>query len=455
MKPIGIKNNKTPFQRNKGLVTCRDTVWELFQLAKKLHMKRNLLRIPIFAIIITSSLLLSCGGSPNTNYDSHFDEEGCLIRDSLAEIFSPTHPKKIKFYVEVSGSMNGFFRANAPTKFKEDVWRVLSYYSPVSDDVTILTNDGAAGATIPITTFQTKMNTGAFVSSASTKVPIMLKSIISSLNPDEGEVAVLISDMKYSPVGAAAPKVLLTQYSTDISRIFGEYGKAISLVGAKSQYLDKAGNAVCQESPYYFLIIGNQEHVADIRNGISTLVENNGNLIGNIESGFNYGAPSYSFGISENGFQKDDEPTFLGYDPSYSDTCLVKLRVNLANYRWVITREDIFPQAFQCKATYGSEVIVGDIKYFVQNITNKNLERTAYAEVDLKLCNMATDSEVIEWTLQLPDLDITEFTPYLGAADEDDVTKSYSLEDFIKGMFYGGVVNRSLKPNYILISKKS
>ena len=65
------------------------------------------------------------------------------------------------------------------------------------------------------------------------------------------------------------------------------------------------------------------------------------------------------------------------------------------------------------------------------------------------------DSEVIEWTLQLPDLDITEFAPYLGGMDENDVSKSYSLENFIKGMFYGGVVNKSLKPNYILISKKS
>ncbi len=419
-------------------------------------MKRNLLLIPVLAIISTSSLLLfSCGGDPNTNNDPHFDEDGRLIKDTLVDtIFKPVHPNKIKFYVEASGSMNGFFRANAPTKFKEDVWRVLSYYAPVADDVTVLTNEGAAGATVPISTFQTQMNTGAFVSSASTKVPVMLKSIINSFNPDEREVAVLISDMKYSPVGAAAPKVLLTQYSTDVSSIFGEYGKAIGLVGAKSQYLDRSGNAVCQESPYYFLIIGNQEYVADLRNGISTLIENNGNLIGNIESGFNYGSPAFSFGISDNCFQKDNEPTFLGYDPAYSDTCSVKLRVNLANYRWAITREDIFPRAFQCKTIYGSEIMVGNIKYVVQNITNKSLDRTAYAEVVLKLCNMATDSEVIEWTLQLPDLDITEFAPFLGAADEDDVTKSYSLEDFIKGMFYGGVVNRSLKPNYILISKK-
>lgn len=400
--------------------------------------------------------LLSCGDGVNTVSDPHFDEDGYLIKDTLeSSVFTPTRPRNIKFFVEVSGSMNGFFRANAPTKFKEDVWRVLSYYSPAATDVTILTNDGSQGVSVPISSFQTQMNTGDFVSSASTKVPVMLQTIINSIDADSGEVAVLISDMKYSPVGDAAPQVLLTQYSTDVSTIFAKCGKAISLVGATSQFLDRGGKTVCDKSPYYFLIIGDQECVADMRNGISTLLENNKSLIDNIESGFDYGAPSYTFGIPENCFQLDNEPTFLEYDPSYGDTCVVKLKVNLANYRWAVAQKDIFPKAFQCKALYGSEVKVGNIEYQIQNITNRDLVRTAYAIVDLKVCNMAMDSEVIEWTLQLPDLDITEFAPYLDGTDENDVSKSYSLENFIKGMFYGGVVNKSLKPNYILISKKS
>ncbi len=422
-------------------------------------MKKNWLAFAVLSLAIVALLSLfvsSCGGEANTVADPHFDEEGYLIKDTLeTSAFKPVHPPKIKFFVEVSGSMSGFFRANAPTKFKEDVWRVLSYYAPVASDVTILKNDGSEGATMPISSFQNKMNTETFVSTASTKVPVMLQSIINSINTEVGEVAVLISDMKYSPVGSAAPQVLLTQYSTDISTIFGKFGKAISLVGATSQFLDKSGKSVCDKSPYYFLIIGNQEHVADLRNGISTLLDDNNDLIGNIESGFDYGAPSYTFGIPENCFQLDDEPTFLGFDESYSDTCIVKLKVDLANYRWATAREDIFPQAFQCKALYGSQVKVGNIEYQIQNITNKDLVRTAYAIVELKVCNMAMDSEVIEWTLQLPDLDVTEFSPYLDGMDENDVTKSYSLENFIKGMFYGGVVNKTLKPNYILISKKS
>ena len=262
--------------------------------------------------------------------------------------------------------------------------------------------------------------------------------------------------MKYDPVGAAAPNVLLTQYSTDISTIFGQFGKAICLIGATSEFLDKTGTSICNTSPYYYLVMGKPEHVAELRNGISTLLVNNGSFIDNIESGFNYGSPTYTFGIPDNCYQlNDNEPTFLGYDPDFSDTCTVKLKIDLANYRWAISKKELFEQAFQCKTLYGSEVKVGNVDIEIQNITDKVLKRTAIATVDLKLCHMTTDSEVIEWTLTLPDLDITEFAPYLEGLDPNDVTKSFSVENFIKGMFYGGVINKSLQPNYILISKNS
>ena len=60
---------------------------------------------------------------------------------------------------------------------------------------------------------------------------------------------------------------------------------------------------------------------------------------------------------------------------------------------------------------------------------------------------------MLEWTLQLPDTDYTLFGEFCGSTDENDCTKSYSIEAFMKGMFYGGIVNETLKPNYILISK--
>ncbi len=410
----------------------------------------------IIAIIVVILLAKGCNNCYNTVNDPHFECNGTLIGDTTDSYFHPISPEKIKFYVEVSGSMNGFFRANRSTNFKTDVWRIISYYAPLAQGVTILTNDGSVGQRYSMQDFQTYMNTGAFVSSASTKVPDMLASIANDLDTSAGEVAVLISDMIYSPVGSKAPAVLLDQYSTDISSTLGTLNKSVCLVGATSDFLDKNGNAVFANSPYYYLIVGAPANVAALRNGISTLLENNGHLIDNIESGFRYGSrPSYSFGIPDNCYQMNEEPAFAGYDPDANDTCIVKLKVNLENYRWRIADEEVFRGAFKCKALYGSELQVGNVKIETQNIVNAELNRKAAAIVDLKLYNMPQDADVIEWSLDLPDLDIDNFIPYLGAITENDRSKTYSLDNFIKGMFYGGVVNDTLKPNYILVSKKS
>lgn len=415
--------------------------------------KYNLFGFGILCCALSLLLFYSCD-KVNTVEDRHFDDEGYLIDSIDNDSFVLSPPSHIKFYIEVSGSMNGFFRANKPTHFKADVWQILSYYSQISSDVTILTNEGNVGATIPMSDFRTKMNTGAFVSSASTKVPLMLQSIITNLKPDEGEVAVLISDMKYSPVGAAAPDVLLTQYSTDISKILGDFGKAVSLIGATSNYLDKSGNSMTDVSPYYFFIIGNDEQVASVRNDISSLLQMSEHFIDNIESGFEYGQVSCSFGIPDGCFQLAGEPTFVGLT---EDTCTIQMKIYLENYRWIMTNPEIFANAFEVKTLYGSNVSVGNVKFDVQNITNQagtnQLVRKATAIVDLKVYDFALESEVVEWSLALPDTEINLFAPYFDAMDENDVTKSYSVDNFIIGVFKGGVVNKSLKPSYILISK--
>ena len=403
-------------------------------------------------------LTSSCSSNLNPIYDKHFDSEGRLqpeYKDSQA--FEPCMPTNIKFYVEVSGSMNGFFRANKPTQFKADVWNVLTYYSPQSQKVTILTNDGSAGASFTRNEFQTQMNTGHFVSTASTKVPLMLQSIIKDLNTDAGEVAVLISDMKYSPVDDAAPEVLLTQYSTTISDILGSYGKVACLIGATSDYVDKSGNTVCARSPYYYLILGNAQQVAMMRNGISALLDKDHHLIDNIESGFEYGHSKYCFGTPIKCEELTGEPVFYNYEePDGEDTCTVILKIDLANYRWLMDRKEVLSQCFKAQTHYGSSVNIDIDTIMVQNITNKQLLRTATATVKLKVFNMPQDADVIEWTIGLPDTTTLLFDEFLDGADsEDDVCKSFSVRDFIKGMFYGGIVNQDVKPSYILITKNS
>ncbi len=413
----------------------------------------------LFTVVILATLcgIISCGCNINTTGDSHFNADGTLPDSVDTLSLKPSVPTKVKFYVEVSGSMNGFFRANKTTDFKKDVWQILSYYSAIAPEITILTNDGSVGSSYPQSQFQTLMNTGAFVSSASTRVPKMLESIFNNLKTEEGEVAVLISDMKYDPVGLAAPDVLLSQYSTDISEKLGNRKKAVCLIGATSDYLDKKGSIVTDKSPYYFFVIGNGEQVAFMRNGISTMLDNNKRFIDNIESGFDYGVPTCSFGIPDNCWQLDETtPTFVGFDESANDTCTIKMEVHLEGYRWIVASEQYFKKAFKIKALYGSNVEVGKVEFDIKNITEKELVRTATAITEVKVFDMAMDSEVLEWTLELPDTDYTLFSPYFdGAISEADVTKSYSVADFVKGMFYGGIVNKTLKPNYILISKNS
>lgn len=421
-------------------------------------MKKTILKSLVMISLGILSLLVGCDSTVNTNYDSRFTDDGYLIQDTTINKFSLEQPSSIKFFVEVSGSMNGFFRNNIPTHFKTDFWKVLNYFSPISYPVTILTNSGSQGAQYQLSKFQSLMNTGAFISSASTKVPKMLQTIISNIDTEKGEVAILVSDMKYSPVGSAAPNVLLAQYSTDISKILGNFNEAVSLVCATSDYYDKAGNKVCERSPYYYLILGKPEHVADVRNDLSALLEQQSRYVDNIETGFDYGKPRYTFSISNKCDQLEFEPTFINYEEADEiDTCMVRLKINLEDYRWIMTNKDFFIQSFKVKTLYGSQVEVGKIDIKVENITgyNHDLNRKASASVDIKIFNMANDSEVIEWILDIPHTNYTLMNEFLeGAVAEGDPNKSYSVIDFIKGMFYGGIISKDLKPNYILISKK-
>ena len=416
-------------------------------------MNKNLLiNFSIATILILIGLTQVSCGDINTVDDPHFTDDGELVEKP--DLFRIALPQQINFYVEVSGSMNGFFRGNYPTKFKKDVFHVMNQLS--GSDVKILSNGGAIDNSLSIQEFQSLMNTGGFASNASTHVPTMLQTIIDDI--DSTKTAVLISDMIYSPVGNSAPEVLLSQYNTMVADKFGKAQKSVSLVAAKSNFLDKSGNTQVSESPYYYLIIGNSSEVAFVRNAISSLLELNGSLIGNIETGMNYKQPAYSFGNCKEALQVGDNPSFEGYDDSEYTSCNIQLNVDISGYRWLIADKETFKKCFSIKSNYGSIVNVKNIEIKIDNFNQKELKRKATAIVDIEISNMQTDSDVLEWWVDTKDIDgdYTEFAPYLNAANENDRTGTYSLEDFLKGLFQGGVLNKvSNKHNYILISKES
>lgn len=143
-------------------------------------MKKFFHKLCDFALALLALMTMSaCCGGLNTLNDPHFTEEGTLIKKpSFAKL---DYNSVIHFYVESSGSMNGFFRAGQPTGFKQDVYEIMSYYSPITKDVNIMTNDGSVAGQLSLAQFQTAMNTGALECNASTQVPVMLRNIVSRL----------------------------------------------------------------------------------------------------------------------------------------------------------------------------------------------------------------------------------------------------------------------------------
>ena len=77
----------------------------------------------------------------------------------------------------------------------------------------------------------------------------------------------------------------MTQYSAEIARIAGDSQKAYSLVCATSNYISKDGSVVTDVSPYYYLIIGEQNKVSAVRNGIAIMLQRQKRFVDNLEIG--------------------------------------------------------------------------------------------------------------------------------------------------------------------------
>lgn len=415
-------------------------------------MKKVFHKLRDYALALLALMTISaCCDSLNTLNDPHFTEEGKLIqKPSFAKL---DYNSDIHFYIESSGSMNGFFRAGQPTSFKQDVYEILSYYSPVTKDVNIMTNSGGIAGQLSLVQFQTAMNTGALECNASTQVPVMLRNIVSRLK--KNDVAVLISDMKYSPVGSAAPKVLLTQYAAEVARIAGKSQKAYSLVCATSNYINKEGSVVTNESPYYYLIVGEQDKVSAVRNGIAIMLQRQKRFVDNLEIGYKYASCPYDFGVPKNVVRLEKQPTFYGYGEAV-DECVIPLKLKLESYRWLMSNKEVLKQCFTCKPKYGSTVSVESLEVEECNNVNLELKRSVVATIKIKVSNMPSDMEVLEWNVDIPYAKLTTMEKFLDdSKGENDVTTSYSLTSFIRGIGQGGVVNYQPKPNYILISKNS
>lgn len=409
----------------------------------------------LFGSLWAIFMMSSCRPKPvNAIQHPSFDDNGYLLDTLSQQHFVSEIPGKVKFYVEVSGSMNGFFRSNKATQFKSDVWSIFSVFEELLDDVYVFERQNVAPKGMPLQTFRQKMNTGAFVSSASTEVPEMLEAVINSLDIQNEEIAVLVSDMKYSPVGSKAMEVRLVQYASDIRNlVMKNPGLALSLVVASSDYMDKSGTVVCHDSPYYYLIVGKPENVVWIKNRIATILKDSIRYVDAIDWGIDFKSPAFSLGTTIiNGFQLGNEPTITNIDWNFMDTCFFDIIVDLKDYPWKLVDEKLLKDSLHIKSIY-SNVEIDTVFYQIDNHADKQLKREAKATVKLKVFNMFSDAEVIEWSIGIPETDPNnKFASFFGAKSENELDKSFSIESFIEGCSAGKSNYWCKEPNRILLS---
>lgn len=409
-----------------------------------------------FSIAVTS-----CGRDVNSVGDPNFDENGAPL-DTTITLFSPKHPESAKLYVETSGSMNGFFRANQANNFKKTVWSVFSGLAPITNgNVYPMSNGGDIDAPVTLGNFRNCMNAGSFVSNSSTHIPAMLHNIIENIDTAKNEVAVLVSDMKYSPMGkTAAPELL--QYQEQIRNVVGIHPNiSLAFVCANSEFLNPNGSVAEANSPYYFIIIGNSENVAAIRNDIARWCEATNSYVESGDMAMNYHTPNYSIENVKNGMLSAEYPKNLitVFDREVSDTCSFIVRVDMTGYPWSAVDGDILKDCFKAKAVYGSSVdveLLTDEDHLVDNHAYKgDFKRLAYADYLVKLYNVALDDEVIEWTFTNKPFDgryLMNFNTIINADQENDLSGSFSFNKFIEGCFNARLNTFDENPVRILVS---
>lgn len=425
-------------------------------------MKKVFLTISIIACFLAVLIsFASCGRQVNSIQDPNFDEDGAPL-DTAISLFTPRSPDAVKLYVETSGSMNGFFAANQANNFKKTVWSVFSGLARSTDgNVYTMSNGGDIDAPISLNEFRNNMNAGTFITNTSTHIPAMLHNIISNIDTTKNEVAVLVSDMKFSPMGkAAAPELL--QYQEQIRNVVGLHPDvSLAFVCAQSEFMSRNGKVIEANSPYYFIIVGKSENVAQVRNEIARWCEATQSYVESGDMAMNYKTPSYSIEEVKNGVLSDVYPRNLitVFDPAISDTCSFVVRVDMNSYPWSAVDADILKDCFEAKATYGSsvdvELLTGD-EHLVDNHAYKgDFKRKSYADYLVKVYNVAMDDEVVEWTFTNRPFDaryLMNFNNIISATEENDPAGSFSFNKFIEGCFNARLNTFNEQPVRILIS---
>ena len=386
-------------------------------------------------LMVSMTLMVSSCHNVNCLPDSHFTDDG-VLNDKPDSALIMEIPTTVKFFMEASGSMNGLYRPGCKTEFRDDVYQIVSYYLSDADLVYPLsTNNGKSGYQMNLKSFGHAIKSQGFNSMNTTSITDMIETVVANIDTLQNQVGVLISDMKYDPNGKDDIDFQLGMYSTKVSHITSESKLAFSLVAAVSKYYDKQGNVISDKSPYYYLIIGKSANVAKVRDDISTILMLNGNFVDNIETGMTYGGPAYTLEKVRNCLK---EKNYTFSDVSTDDPCKIKIKLSLENYRWLIANENVLRETFSCRMLHGSTIDIDSIVIdSVYKDEHHRLMRKMDASFFLSVYNMQSHCDVIEWIFNPCSIDTATgyFENFFGAKSWMDFDKTYSIENFITGMF--------------------
>lgn len=407
----------------------------------------------LYCICIMIVGLSSCKNGVNTIHSKYFTDDGHRIEQ--IQTFSAQTPSMVKFFVEVSGSMNGFFRSNEATNFKHDVWSITSNFVSNNDSIWVFTEQNKEANPMKLDLFREKMNKGEFVSSASTDVPDMITRMLEAVDATQSEVGVLISDMKYDPIENSAIRALLTQYTVDIRNIMTRHnGVAVCLIAATSNFLDKNLQEACANSPYYYLIVGEQANVVFMRNFLSTLLKHNNTFVDEIEWGIDYLSPSIKV-TDQDYLSTIEENRSFG---DFEEECSLCLSIDITSYPWSFEKKDTLLNYFTISAKEGSvvKIIEEEIQYDITYDDGKQLKRTAIARIPVKVEKMYQESDVLEIRMTTPEVQRpnSDFLLFFGAEDVNDISRTFSIEGLMSGFYSSMERYKESKPVHILITTK-
>ena len=430
--------------------------------------------LQILAGVVLAASLSSCKGSYNKPLIEPFDQDGVLKSSYVESMYSSTQPDNVVFYVESSGSMNGLFRRNQSTGFKYDVSAILldPEVKSKTSKVCLFGNKANIIGEYSPEDFRRKMNAGDFVSQASTVVPEMLQRIIDDIKNSVCDVAVFISDMKYSP-GGATHSVAMDQYAIDIQNKFASLPDlAVSLISCESNYVSANGSVLSNVFPYYFTIVGESSKVAWVRNQFLDALSGQSRPIGCVDFGVDYGCPKYTtlpstaIGMFRNNFEFMNpavENTHSSSFTTFDDTIQPAEVVLAVNYRHISQEliNSLESQDFTISSHWGDAkasvtVMPSNYKPTVDASLVRNVNPNTYLKLTISGLDYY-DQDVIKVQMQTRQNTVNCMEKYYGAMAEGDLDRTLSIDGFINGLkrAYPTSANMQNAPIVLFVTKKN